>query len=285
MSYDDDDEDRKQEYECQNAGCIGDRTFKAAPEEWFKENDLTPPKNCPTCRAWNDKQKEIGPVVATCQFCKYIWPIEATYRIIYHKNVGNWDQYWSEQKDFQICRRCEEMPFQRRKLRERLAESKLRNRTPEDNRQRVQVEQKDWRELLFTIVNELGLEATPERIDVPDAMSFYRDVKTSECKVSDHGENQLTHILKDDHKWSGKLGSEDPYTVLTLARSIAISTEGHVLQFKDRFSKLIVKYDADQEVAVVIRESDRSPTGFLTHTTFPKTIKQAHKKVKYGKWK
>ena len=299
MSYeDDDDDDDSQEYECQNVGCAGDRIFEAAPEEWFEDNDMDLPKNCQICRDWNADQKRIGPIAAKCRFCGYTWQIEATYRIIYHKKVGNWDAYWTENETLQICRRCMEIPFRRRMLRERVAASRLRKpyypdgqnqvggkkQAPHEREPRVPDERHSRRQELLKYVEEHGLGKDPKQFDVPDSMVFYQGVKTPALKAADHGDNQLTHILKKDHKWADKLGSEDPHTLLALARHIAISTEAHVLQFTDQRSHLIVKYDLNQEVAVIIREAAWSPTGFLTHTTFPKLPKAVLSKLENGYW-
>src|SRR3989344_957866 len=285
MSYDDDDddydedEDDTQEYECQNKGCVGDRIFEAAPEEWFEDHGMDPPKNCPTCREWNADQKNIGPIVATCQFCAFTWPYEATYRIIYHKKTGNWDEYWSQNEELQICHRCMEMPFRRRKLRERGAERDRRKRTPKEKRARNAQEPKNWKELLLKLMEERGLGHEPQRFNVPDSMVYYEGVKTPADRVDAHGENQLTHILKSDHAWAEKLGTEDPYTVLSLAYHIAVSSESHVLQFTDLRNKKVIKYDPDQEVVVIIQGDKKSPTGNRIETTHPKTPKGVYNKL------
>lgn len=282
MSYDDDDD--SQEYECQNVGCVGDKIFEAAPEEWFEDNGMDTPKNCQVCREWNTEQKHLGPVMAKCQFCAFTWPIEASWRIIYHKKTGNWDEYWSKNEQLQICRRCMEMPFRRRKLRERKAERELPKRTPKEKKEREAREPKNWKELLLELMETRSLGHEPQRFNVPDSMAYYEGVKTPADRVDEHGENQLTHILKSDHAWTNKLGTEDPYTILSLAYHIAVSSESHVLQFTDLRNQKVIKYDPDQEVVVIIQRDRTSPTWNRIETAHPRRPKSVYYKLDTGKW-
>lgn len=270
-------------YECQNAGCISERLFSAAPKSWFEEKGLTPPKNCPECRGWNEAQKNMGPIMGTCHFCRYIWPIQASYRIIYHKTVGNWDEYWKANAEMQICRRCEEFPGRRRKLSYLDARKKYRE-NPEklDVIMRDRVREHQDKDQLLVYLKDNCLYAPSSRYAVPDSALFYAGIATPAHLIERHGKNQLEHILKQNHQWLEKLGTQDPHSVLSIGHRIAVSTEPHIKQFTD--GKLIVKYDTEQRTAVFIRRSSESPTGFLIHTAFQKEPQAVLKKIKTGEW-
>jgi hypothetical protein len=203
---------------------------------------------------------------------------------MYHRNTGNWDEYWAAQEAFQICRRCIEFPGRRRKLTHLQAKKKY-EKNPEALRQadKEYLEAETKKRELEEHLRMNGISGTPRPYHVPESMLFYRGVKTPPNLVGQHGESQLTHILKADHEWRNKLGTEDPGTVLSLAHRIAISTEPHVLQFTS--GKNVAKYDSEQKVVVLIRESKESPTGSLIVTAFPVDSSYVTGKLKQGSWR
>jgi hypothetical protein len=286
MSHDNDDDENEdgEEYECQNAGCTTeDRIFTAAPSEWFEERDLDTPKNCPVCRDWNEEQRRIGPITANCRFCKFTWQIEPLYRIVYHKTTGNWDEYWEENEDLQICRRCAESGVRRRKL-VYLQQLKISRNDPSklyDLIKKYQDADKK-RSQLRTYLSRRALTGRPHIYRVPGEMLFYEGVKTSAARITEDGENRLTHILKPKHLWIEQLGTKDPHTILSLAHHIAGSTEPHILQF--RTIGQVIKYDTEYQVVVIIRTLKESPTGNYIVTSYPTTPRYIMNKLDKGEW-
>lgn len=287
--YDDERGDRSQEYECMNVGCEHGEgwTFEAAPEEWFEERRLSAPKNCPDCKEWIYNAKGIGAIHAMCCFCSYSWSIEATYRIMFHRNTGNWDEYWSDNKDRLLCRRCEEFPSRRRQLMYRDAEKKARKtgtlKKRRAEKEATEFEAKNYNAELFHRLHGKEIN-TPKRYDVPTYAEYYRAIPTPDKFVKDHGPNQLTHIMKSDHKWLEKIGTVSPETVLNIAHRISNSTEGHVLQFTDAKTGYTIKYDTTQRVCVVIRCDKTPPTRNRLVTVFPKDPEAVFKKLGQKEW-
>lgn len=282
---DDEQEDRSQEYECVNAGCTSDeRTFEAAPEDWFADRGLDTPKNCESCREWIEEQKDIGSITATCHFCGYVRVITASYRISYHRNYGNWDEHWDREKDFQICRLCTEFPGRRHKLIYLKAKKQYKEH-PEMLRQADEdyLARADGQRLLMEHLRTNGIRSTPKRFDVPESMLFYRGIPTPPELVYKDGENQLTHILQERHEWLQKFGTENPGTILNVAHRIAVSTEQHLLQFASKNGK-VAKYDPKQEVVVIIRSSSESPTGNLIVTAFPADPEYVRDQLNEHRW-
>jgi hypothetical protein len=287
---DDEDDDRSQEYECINVGCAHGEgwTFEAAPEEWYEERGLSTPKNCPDCKAWIAAAKETGAIHAECRFCNYSWSIEATYRIMFHRNTGNWDDYWADNRDKLLCRRCEDYPSRRRQLMYRDAEKKARlTGTANDERAKQKKTESEAEKHSTNLRNRLrGQEINaPKRYDVPTYAEYYRAIPTPEKAVKDHGPNQLTHIMKPGHGWLEKIGTESPETVLNLAHRISNSTADHVLQFTDARMGYTIKYDTSQRICVVIRGDKTSPTRNRLVTVFPKEPEAVFNKVDAGLWR
>ncbi|MFI5709000.1 hypothetical protein [Kribbella sp. NPDC051620] len=86
-------------YSCQCQGCPNGfgSSFSAAPESWWAEKGMTPPKNCPDCRAW---VKEQADEALRCQGCGSVIRVPARYKISHHKRIG---QYVNPRE----CRECE----------------------------------------------------------------------------------------------------------------------------------------------------------------------------------
>jgi len=76
-----------QTYICYNKGCSSGGSFIAAPESWFREKGLTPPRNCPGCREWIKAQADER---VDCSTCSWPMPISAKRKISYHRREGPW---------------------------------------------------------------------------------------------------------------------------------------------------------------------------------------------------
>ncbi len=286
MSYDDDD-DEYEEYECVNVGCMGERTFLDHPEEWYENRQWETPKNCYECREWIKAQLEIGPIVAVCQFCGFHWPIYANLRIRHHRITSNWDAYWQENESLQICYRCAEFPTRRHRLMRIAAERKSRD--PAQRKTVRDILEEDDRvtskEASDILTGSAG--RAPLSYLVPAEALYYHGVKTWSDRTDRHGETQLTHIMKDEHKWGKEFGTNDPGTVLTLGAHIARSTEPHIREFVDPGDVgKVFKYDTQQRVLVIIVSDESSPTGNRLETVFPKSPKNVLAgKIRTGDWK
>lgn len=88
-----------QTYTCQCLGCPNGEgsSFAAAPESWWAEKGMTPPKNCPDCRAWVKEQNDEA---IRCEGCGGTVRISARYKISHHKKIGPYSPPG-------ICRACE----------------------------------------------------------------------------------------------------------------------------------------------------------------------------------
>jgi hypothetical protein len=282
------------EYECLCTGCFHGEgwIFEAAPAEWFEARKWPTPSWCDECADWRDEQEEIGSIVAICRFCKYQRTFEPSDRIGFHRHVGNWDEYWEDNKDLQLCRMCKEMPSRRRQLMYRDAERKAR----EENLSKDEIEKQkrirndeehkanDAASTLLTLLVGRA-ENVPEHFDIPTYVEYYRSIPTRKDKWTEHGPNQLTHIMKDDHEWPEDFGTNSPEDVLHLAHRIANSTESHVFQFFDTRSKMTVKYDTDQRVCIVLCKDKTSPSGHRLHTAFPKSPGDVLGNIGEGHWR
>jgi hypothetical protein len=99
-------DDRPSEtYYCSSEGCFNGvgSSFEAAPEDWFTERGLTPPKNCPDCRAWIKAQDDEA---VRCTSCGRIMRLSARLKISHHKRTGP----WVLPKECRSCERGERPP-------------------------------------------------------------------------------------------------------------------------------------------------------------------------------
>jgi hypothetical protein len=272
---------RSQDYECQNEGCEYGKghKFRAASEDWFEERGLDTPRNCPECRRWFEEQEEIGPITATCHLCGYTWPIHFAYRIIYHKRIGNWDDYWLENESSMICRKCEEFPSRRRKLMSRKAERGARNTGKEERAKKRQgkttYENIEVEKELFKIARKKGIRPV-HRYNVPKDPAYYASIKEKS------GRTALDHIMKAGHEWTAKIGTETPYSVLNIAHRIATSTESHILEFK--VGNRVMKYDTHQHVCVMIIGDKNSLTKNRIFTAYSKELDDVKEKIEGKDW-
>jgi hypothetical protein len=287
QEYDDDNERESEEYECQNKGCSNPEgtTFEAAPSAWFENKGLSTPTNCPVCKDWIREQKEDGAITATCVFCGYTWPVAAEFRISYHKYQGNWDEYWSKDEN-QLCLKCLEFPNRRLKLKVRRAEKAYRdadwygNTYKEKSLEDIRGKDSQRREDNSLV---LTLGSDPFRFDVPSEAGFYFGIETPKDKVNKHGETQLDHIMKSDHKWSELGDMGDPNAILYTASHIARAQSDFIRQF-DAGGGVIAKFDTNQMIVVLIVEDDRSTSGYRIETAFPSDGKYVMNKVNDGVW-
>jgi len=271
-------EDRSQFYPCRNAGCEGVSPFKAAAESWFRQRGLNLPSNCFTCKEWMAEQKEIGPIMAKCQYCGVQWPVQATYRIHYHRNVGIWEDYWEMNQDAQMCRLCRENPHRRLKLRIRNAERRAKG-VGEKQRLRYQ---KEKHERFCRNLDGSPQGRNVQRIDVPSALIYYKNIPTKPGREEEHGPNQLTHILKPEHGWRDKFGTEDPDTILNLASGIARSCESHIRQYTQEDGK-VIKYDMRQNIVVILLQEETT-SKWRIETSFPGDPNTIKNKIEKGRW-
>lgn len=263
-----------QEYECQNAGCESDSVFEAAPESWFDDRGLDLPRNCEDCKDWIEEQKEIGPVVAVCKYCKHRHTIEASYRIMYHKNDGNWDVYWENGGKNAMCYRCEEDPLRRRGLREWRAQKRYERGEVDPEEELKEQEALQW----------FKDNPTPVPVfHVPVQAKFYESVKNTGHRAVKHGENQLQHIMKLGHKWQERLSLSDPEDIPRVLSKIAQSNNPAIRTYKSGFC--IVKYDLDTGIAVLIKGEPSSPTENGIETGYCARARDVQRKVADGKWK
>ncbi len=287
MFWDTDRGDRKESYSCVNEGCIHGKgyVFEDAPSEWFTGHNppLDTPKNCPDCLSWRREQKIIGSIMAQCYLCGFTWPIYAGERRHYHRNVGNWDDYWAENSMKKICRMCEENPNRRRKLMHRREAHKARKKLREEGMlirpteygKTVREDGVDVNDL-FNLVHAKGVRQT-NAYHVPDNLSFYSSL------VERRGKTALDHIMKAHHKWPQNIGTNAPDSILKIAYHITVSTESHVLEFEAKGR--VMKYDTKQRVCVMLKADERSPTGGRILTAYPTTYEEVKTKIETGDWK
>lgn len=281
------DEDRGErgEYECLNAGCRGDRYFEAAPEWWFEERGLDYPANCDDCREWIGEQKAMGPIAARCRHCGYTWPIEAAFRIMFHRNEGNWDDHWEKSRTVQMCHRCSEVPTRRRHLARRFVEKKCRD--PEKRRrlrEKLRKQDADEEGLVASVLGQTAGACT-RSYEVPANAMYYHSLRTHPSEAARHGATQLEHIMKATHRWSSKLGTNDSGTILRLAAGAAKSTSERVRQYVDTRTSKVIKYDAGQRLVVIIAGDSASPTGNRIETAYPVKASYVLDKLDQGRWR
>lgn len=92
-------------YSCNSRGCAsgyGSR-FEAAPSSWFAAKGMSPPKNCPTCRAWIKSQSDQ---TLRCVSCNRTMRIPGRYKISHHKRTGP----WVPPEECRACERGERPP-------------------------------------------------------------------------------------------------------------------------------------------------------------------------------
>lgn len=88
----------KHPYECTAKGHAGgNRTFYAAPPDWFAAKGISTPKNCPDCRAWVKQQTDE---MKACS-CGSKIRITARSKISHFKKVGPYESV-------EECRSCRE---------------------------------------------------------------------------------------------------------------------------------------------------------------------------------
>lgn len=266
-----------QMYTCQFEGCTGRSEFRHNSEEWFEEKGSDSPVKCFPCKSWCEQQYDEGPLNAECQFCGYEFQITPYQRVTYKRNTGDWDEYWEQNREFQICRKCKEFPGRKQKIVYRkalkdLREAELGMTGEEKEKKRIlqELERKtatreDATQRLSKLLRKKGLSAAPKRFDVPDAASYYHSMPVYE----EHNRNRLEHILDAKHEWSDRFGSTNPQDILPTARRLAVSTETHVFQLKNTGNGNVIKYDSRNGMVVIIAPEPESPTSFTLITTFP----------------
>jgi len=74
-------------YPCCSLGCKNGYAsiFLAAPPDWFTDRNMSPPKNCPSCRSWLKQQIDSA---YNCQTCGRIIRQSAKAKISHHKRSG-----------------------------------------------------------------------------------------------------------------------------------------------------------------------------------------------------
>lgn len=76
-------------YECQSKGHVdSDRTFFAAPPEWWSGKGISTPKHCPACRAWMKEQTDES---IRCKHCSQTVRISANSKKTHHMRVGTYE--------------------------------------------------------------------------------------------------------------------------------------------------------------------------------------------------
>lgn len=236
-------------YTCMAKGHDGDIDFEAVEEEWFLERGWPAPLNCPECRAWYSAQLEIGPTDSKCFICGYHWPTKPLFRISYHKRHGNWDEF-AESAEGQTCLRCAKSPHRQQKMKNRNAMLRLRDRMP------------DFSEDEIKFAPARGSFAVPGANEI----DFYERTKLYSSRAK-HGMNQLDHLLKPEHRWREKLGSNDPRPFIAAAARLAQKTGQGIAQVEQRNGSTL-KCDMRTGLVVIVKPDVSSETGHSLETAF-----------------
>lgn len=230
-SWDDDDEgDGQQTYACNSAGHVGhDRDFEAAPEEWYEEKGLSPPRHCPDCRDWIREQEDAGDVTITCAECHVEFVVSANRRISHHKGTGPWVYP-------RYCDGCEH-------------DSGRRNRRARDDAKRRYKELRRKGQPAPRQPEYAGLEPA-EPLEIPDTLDHY--LSTS---VFTDGRSMTTmdHIMR--HPEFAHVSREH---VLHLMLSLAASTSSSVRQVVGRKGR-INKGDKSTGYVLIVDPSKDPP--------------------------
>lgn len=245
----------RQEYECRNAGCDGERVFEDAPEEWFIAKGLSTPASCPECRAWKKAQEKIGAVELHCSGCGETWPVEAKYRISFHKSEGSWDLHAAEiEAGRKVCGRCERQPWRRERSLQKRWESEYERKPRKD-------EDRDATGLAL----ERGILGATS-IGVPEDIAYYVALANHGHQAK-HGTNELEHIMKRGHGLERFFGTEDREVILSELVRFAASDSPDLIQCHDGHRELI-KADPSSGLVVMFRPdrkgSWRIRTAYIT---------------------
>lgn len=255
-----DNDDRDQhEYFCRAPSC--GESFYKAPPSWFESRGMSEPRFCDSCRAWFRLQESVGSQTVSCTACGHAWDMSPEYRISYRKKIGDWDV----DREALLCVRCENNPLWRFKQRERLATARLKKMA-----ERIDVElvENEFGDDVGGAMEIIATKRASSRtsFDVPVEAEFYERTKNYGRRAQ-HGENQLKHILKPEHQWKQKLGTDDPRMIVKQAAEIASQTGEYIAEMKQANGS-IIKCDVRTGLVVIIKPDAASVSGHSIETAF-----------------
>ncbi len=251
-----------QTYSCQNRGCAGEGSFESAPEAWFRERGLTPPRNCPGCRAWIKAQVDE---LVECSACSWQIPISAKRKISFHRRDGPWQKP-------SLCAKCLLDPDRAK----RVADAKRRVRRIERSKE---FDQERAAELIEIVTRYDKYPGNPQHITVSPEPAYWHE--TTRDYAQDGIESLWKHIVEDhgnDIRTRAALTSVEQ--VPQYISELAASTDGsRVVQFTQRNGRL-AKLDLLTSVALIL-----DPVAGTPVTCFPyDKTKSIETKLREGIW-
>ena len=250
-----------QTYICYNKGCSSGGSFEAAPESWFRERGLTPPRNCPSCREWIKQQADES---VECSACSWMIPVSAKRKISFHKREGRWQVP-------SMCTRCTLDPDRAR----RAAESKRRVRRAQRPKD---VDPERAAELLDIVVTLNKYPGSPRSISIsPDPIWWQQTTRD----YREGTETLWSHIVSDHgNEIQTYAALSSPAQVPGYISDLASSTDGNrVVQFTQ--GDKVVKLDIMTSVALIFDPAAGTPV-----TCFPpERLSYIEGKIRSGVWR
>lgn len=254
-----------QTYTCQCKGCGSGGSFEAAPANWWHEKGLSPPRNCPSCRAWIKNQIDGK---APCATCRWEIPVSAKRKISFHKREGKWHPPVA-------CTRCAADPTWAEQSAKARGAVRERKKQDKDDRQKP--------DLVARLKAKGAFPSQLDSIRIAGEMQWW---ETTFKNYAKEGRQSLyVHII-------GRHGNEiaksagvgtDQQIVAYLAMLANSNDSSRVVQFRQR-NRSIVKLDTMTKVAIVV--DIRDPAAPEPITAFPpEKDRYILEKINEGRWK
>jgi hypothetical protein len=248
--------EEQQSYECKNVGCRGEKEFQDHSAKLWDNWGQNLPTNCKPCRSWRDKQKVIGVNQLVCKGCDQTRDYKPEYRISYHRNEGNWDEYAMAVANGQVCEQCMRSPHRvsRNRQEKRKFDFLTYERRKVEGPRSLGLSQ-EWKTRNF---------ARP--ISISSSQETYLAIRYHGNRAKRLGNNEMEHIMKLDHDLLEGLGTNDRQTTLDICSDLALSCDEDVLQFRER--DLIVKANLLNGHVIYLMPCHDSSYQWRLHTNY-----------------
>ncbi len=266
------------EIECDNASHPG-FTFRWSPQEqqFYADRGLEEPALCKACREANKAQQ---PVRLKCSACERDYTYSRNYIISFKRNEGSF-----EGRD--VCRLCFLDPQRAKGLKEKREEREKKKKEREEklpfsDTLAYYLHSKgdgDGRFDSDIDLDTMTVQTTVESFDILSDPNDYRNISDPK-----HGD-VWTHIMRSDHEWDKRLGTDDEETVFSEAAAIAESTDpDSIVQCKIRSSSRWAKFDITSAWVLIIRNNENPPPDYRLVTSYIATAEEVSRWIKSGTW-
>lgn len=261
---------------CDNASCGNPFVWTAGEQRFYHQVGNSPPELCEPCRIQRRNQQ---PVLITCSACEEDYTYSEGSIRYHRRNVGKFE-------DVKVCKPCLLDPQRAKRLKEeqeeRQKEKERKDKLPFSDTLAYYLHSKGKGDGRFDDdidLDSMTVHSDVELFDILSDPDSYREIGDR-----DHGD-VWTHIMRSDHKWDERLGTDDEEVVFSEAAAIAESTDSHtVIQCKIRGSDRWAKFDTTSSWVLIIRNNENPPPEYRLVTTYIATAEEASEWIKGGIW-